>query len=563
LERAAFLAVFALILAAPFEAAAPLVRAFGLSFTNLELVAVAALVPTALWLGITRDRRRLGTPLTLPGILLVCCLFLASFPAVHPQIAFRFSGRFLAGFLIFLAVCAVATRLRRVDSLLLAAACSGGLVSLLAAFEAWEVSFVPEYLEAFRGRPFFVGGELRATSTLLYPTVASMYLEMTYALTLGLFLARVEQRRRPAAGFLFLLLGLTAYAVILTFSRAGLVSLALIPAVAAAVWFYRRGSARGLKALGAVGACTGLLVGLHLVGDPQFRLRLTTDDPTHWYRAEYRVPEHLEMEAGKLHSVTLTVTNRGPAAWDPGGRHPFRLSYHWLDSQAEEILILGGVRTELPSRIHSGESATLTARVQAPPVPGRYVLAWDLLQEGRMWFAGAGVPSARSVVRVGESVDVSLPPIELSPVPLPKRPPTLERTRLWSLALRMTAESPWLGVGPDNFRMLHGPQGGFEEWRRTVHTNNSYLEFLVSAGIPGGVLFLWLTVRLLRATWKRGSGIVPAELPYFAGVAGAVAAILVHGLVDYFFPFTPTYVMIWTVFALACRECKPEESIRA
>jgi hypothetical protein len=558
MDRAAFLAVFALILTAPFEAAEPLVRWFGLSFTNLELAMVGALGVAGLWLGAAREWRRLHTPLTLPGILLVCCLFAAALQAAYPQTALRLTGRFLAGFLVFLAVCAVATRLRRVDALFLAAACSGGLVSLLAVLEAWQVSVVSDYLEAFRGHSYFVGGELRASSTLLYPTVTSMYLEIAYALTLGLFLSRVEQRRRAATGFLFLLLNLTAYGVVLTLSRAGLASLAIISATAAALWICRRGSPRGLKALGAAGAAAALLVGLHIVGDPLFRLRVATDGPAGWYRAEYQVPESLEIQAGQLHTVPVTLTNRGPAAWHPDGRHPFRLSYHWLDFQTERLLVVDGLRTELPSRIHAGESVTVTAQVQAPAVPGNYLLAWDMVQEGRMWFAAAGAPSAHTGVRVLGPVDPDRPRIQPSPSPLPERPPTVERTRLWAQALRMAVENPWLGVGPDNFRMLHDAGEGFDEWSRTVHTNNAHLEFLVGAGIPGGVLFLWLTLGLVGKTWTRSSRVVSAELPYFAGVAGAVAAILAHGLVDYFFPFTPTYVMIWSVFALVCSEWQPE-----
>ena len=40
------------------------------------------------------------------------------------------------------------------------------------------------------------------------------------------------------------------------------------------------------------------------------------------------------------------------------------------------------------------------------------------------------------------------------------------------------------------------------------------------------------------------------NLAFWVGAMAAAAAILVHGLFDYFLGFTPTNLMIWTTFGL-------------
>jgi O-antigen ligase len=80
-----------------------------------------------------------------------------------------------------------------------------------------------------------------------------------------------------------------------------------------------------------------------------------------------------------------------------------------------------------------------------------------------------------------------------------------------------------------------------------VHSNNAYLEVLAGCGVIGAAALLWLMVvvaRSIGALWRVATD---ARLPLVAAATAACAAIAVHGLVDSFVTFTPTYV----AFAIA------------
>ncbi|HEX8967400.1 MAG TPA: O-antigen ligase family protein, partial [Chloroflexota bacterium] len=130
---------------------------------------------------------------------------------------------------------------------------------------------------------------------------------------------------------------------------------------------------------------------------------------------------------------------------------------------------------------------------------------------------------------------------------------TPRRSDLWTAALRMLAQHPLLGVGPDNFRHVYGTYLGLSTWDERVHANNFYLEMLADVGLPataafGGLLAIVgvCLVRCLRAEPRAA----PVRL-WAVGLAAAMAAFLIHGLLDYFLEFTPTYLLFWLVAGLA------------
>ncbi len=73
-----------------------------------------------------------------------------------------------------------------------------------------------------------------------------------------------------------------------------------------------------------------------------------------------------------------------------------------------------------------------------------------------------------------------------------------------------------------------------------------YLEFFVGTGLIGGVIFLWFLWRALKTLGQTWQTLGPEKLKLFVGLAMALSAFFLHGLVDSFFEFTPTYLMIWT-----------------
>lgn len=89
--------------------------------------------------------------------------------------------------------------------------------------------------------------------------------------------------------------------------------------------------------------------------------------------------------AGALGEVEVEVENAGTAVWRAG----INAAYHWLDERGNPI-VWDGLRTPFTEAVAPGGRRALPMRLRAPIPPGRYRLALDLVDEGRLWFAEAG-----------------------------------------------------------------------------------------------------------------------------------------------------------------------------
>ena len=105
---------------------------------------------------------------------------------------------------------------------------------------------------AFRPFVAHVGNQVRASGVFQYPTIASMYLEVLFALSLPVFASMVD-RRRPA-GLLLASIAIIAMtqATVLTFTRAGVVTMLASLAVVVAIRYRARGADRVVAWLSAV-----------------------------------------------------------------------------------------------------------------------------------------------------------------------------------------------------------------------------------------------------------------------------------------------------------------------
>jgi len=92
------------------------------------------------------------------------------------------------------------------------------------------------------------------------------------------------------------------------------------------------------------------------------------------------------IRAGSRATGRVYVENRGTADWRPGR---VKLSYHWLDEHGIPI-VWDGARSELPQPLDPGDAQAVEATLRGPIPPGPYVLAFDLVEEGRFWFAELG-----------------------------------------------------------------------------------------------------------------------------------------------------------------------------
>src|SRR5262249_8961466 len=97
-------------------------------------------------------------------------------------------------------------------------------------------------------------------------------------------------------------------------------------------------------------------------------------------------PALKRIRAGTRAWGRVRVETRGTATWRPGR---VKLSYHWLDPHGNPI-VWDGARSELPQPLGPGQAETVDAAIRAPIPPGPYVLAFDLVEEGRFWFAELG-----------------------------------------------------------------------------------------------------------------------------------------------------------------------------
>ena len=93
--------------------------------------------------------------------------------------------------------------------------------------------------------------------------------------------------------------------------------------------------------------------------------------------------------AGVEGTARLQLENAGSAPWRSRGREGLQLSYHWLDPLGNAI-VWDGPRTALPRVVSPGEMVEMVVPVAAPRPPGRYRLAFDLVEEFRFWLEEVG-----------------------------------------------------------------------------------------------------------------------------------------------------------------------------
>ena len=536
----AFAGVAILMLVAPFERIEPLVRFPGQSISNLEAALVAAGVAWTCALCWTRRAPIWRTPVTGPWLILVAAMTCAALVAPTARLnGFHMTGRMAAAFVVYLlAVNAVTTRARLIAAVALAVV-AAVVVSVLAVLEYLTVPAVLLWLKAFRTQVMTVGAVVRAGGPLQYPTIASMYLEVVFALGVGLMVAARDDSRSGRAGTIFTALLLIAYAITLTFTRSGLLLMAVVIVWVLAMRVRRLGFEAGGRLVALLGVCVaGLLLASRSVDS--IWLRFTTEGQESWYRASVAAPAQVTLATGATTAIPITVTNLGRLDWSSSADSPFFLSYHWMLSDDERYVIFDGVRTPFASTVSQGDTVSMRPVVRAPRRPGRYRLVWDVVQERRTWFSDEpGAITAISYATVDGPPFAG--PMQAFPRPRPAWRPG--RLVLWRAAVRMFAAHPLLGVGPDNFRLTYTSYTDLRRGDPRTHSNNMYLEMLAGGGLVTAVAFVWWLWRAARMSAVGVARTADGRGGVSIGIAAAGIAILLHGLVDSFLAFAPIYIL--------------------
>ena len=542
--------VCALVLVAPFEALAPLVTLPGQSLSTVEAALVAVLGAWAASLLAARTFPAWRAPLTLPWLVVIASMLAAAMAAPGFQAnALHMVGRIALAFAVYLLVVNAVLTVSRLRAVLAAGTIAGAAVAILAVLEYIGIHWTLRFLSAFRGSVALAGAQVRASGSLQYPTIASMFLEVVYAFALGLMLMAIDARQRTAAVLSGVMAVLIAQGIVVTFTRSGLITMASTLAVVGG-WRYRRaGFERGAVALGILAALFGLQL-LSSRSAESLHLRLTTETLETWFRAEINAPRELTLATGSRTTVPVQLRNSGGATWDSSVPQPFLMSYHWLLADQRTVVIWEGLRTPFPARVLPGSSISVNALVEAPPEAGDYRLIWDVEQRDRLWFSTEpdAVLHATRVQVTGPRAGPPLKPLRMT---LPANTVRPGRFVLWKAAADLLTAHPLLGVGPDNYRLLYGEQAGLATFDRRMHANNMYLEMLVGGGIVGGAAFAWLcwaAARQALATVHGAGGEVPHAA--IASLAAATLAIGLHGFVDSFLSFTATYILFAVTLGL-------------
>jgi hypothetical protein len=537
-----FAGVLAVLICAPFEATRPLVRLPGQSITTLETVLLAAFAAASWAVVRSRSLPVWQTPLTAPGVAALAALTLAALFAPYERAnAIHMVCRLmLAAGLVLLTATAVTTSARG-RTLMLVACAIGAVAAVLVALDFARLPFGQQLLAPFRLQTATVGAQIRASGSFQYPTIASMFLEITFACGAGLLAFVAGPQRGREAAFLMAALLLIAAAIVLTYTRAGLITMASSLAIIALCRIRQAGVDRAVGRLGALAAAIAVMIPLSRSAEAT-RLRLTTEGQNGWYSARIDAPPRVTMAAGSRITVPVTLTNVGQVTWDSSAPQPFGFSYHWLLADSDRVVSWEGIRSMFGEPVRPGDRVTVQAELEAPRQPGNYRIAWDLYQEHLLWFSTE--PDAELTISTA-TVDGTWtgPALDANRLPvMPRRANRPSRGVLWTAAWRMFKERPWLGIGPDNFRLRYGPYAGIAEPDPRVHTNNMYLELLIGGGVLAALAVIWFSWRLIALLLHVvRSSIGGADAPVAAGAVAAVMAIALHGLVDSFLSFTATY----------------------
>lgn len=598
-----FAALLLLAFSLPFELETPWLRLGPLILTNVE-IALAAVLVLALLAGPPRSNPPNGvnggdnsSPAPrVPRLWLALALWFILGMLVSAWLAPEFRGnalkatlRTVEGMLVVPALLWLAPTARRGRAMALALVAGGALAALIGLAEHLAgYDFV--WLSVLRPMPTYAGPFLRLSGSFDYANQAAIYIEATLPFLFALTLEAASEAASGAqpgrlryvlvaAGILGLLLYIQA--AILTFSRAGFVTIILVIGFIAAIGIFSRwrsgADSQGSRTRNAhsssapyplspgpypllwAGLAAGViaLVAANWLLSPSFRLRLQSEVDTEWYRSRIDAPAELELRANELRTLLVTVINQGTLSWQPEGVNPFRLGVRWQHADTGDEL-LAQPMWPLTEAVPSGAATTLQIPLRAPMEAGEYRLIWDMEHENVNWFDARG--DARTVTAVtvvgepdpasasdGESLGTATaPPLQFD-APLPGR------RELWAIALRLIGEHPLTGIGLDNYRLTYSryrpddPMPG-TALDQTVHSNNWYLETVVSLGIVGALPFLiWLIVLV----WGIIRSLRHPRVTLMQIAAGAgLLTFVVHGLLDYFLLFNATATLFWMIAAL-------------
>lgn len=139
-----------------------------------------------------------------------------------------------------------------------------------------------------------------------------------------------------------------------------------------------------------------------------------------------------------------------------------------------------------------------------------------------------------------------------------------QRLLLAHVGLEQRGESPWVGIGPGQFRVRFVPKvaellgseasdylkGRLENLKsfRPIHVHNDYLEILVEWGLVGYASALLFLILILVLAWQRLRAATPDERWFRLGCVASICAAMAYAVLE--FPLhLPTHLMLIALLA--------------
>ncbi|MDO8735467.1 MAG: O-antigen ligase family protein [Thermoleophilia bacterium] len=530
-----------------FEIKTPVVSLGSVGFTSSEVAAGIFIVLSLIYGAGERAWYFSRRALDLPVLLFVLVNFLSTALAAEDKpTAFKFSLRMMYAGLVYLAVSRLPGKSRAHLFMAGTVAATLIVVTMIGLAENY-ITFIywPDVLEPFHEGIITFGTfyNVRVASTLPFPTLLSMYLELALpiALVFGLWLRdRPGSRRRWLEMGMVVLMGAVMVVQTYTFTRSALVAIpASMIGGAALAAVYGYGRRVWILLLTGVGLLAAVVI-LSLLFSNKVASRLDVAEQENHYGAEYTaisIPTDLALD--QVATARMHIKNTGTINWAPEGGDEVGLSYRWLTYPDKEIRQdIEFLVTPMPHVIHPGEEADFDVDFRAPDRDGKYVLVFDLAKAHVGWFSSAGVaPLTLPLEFTGGS---SKPFVVSEPRDnFEAREPdfiTSTRSQLWRAGILAWKANPILGLGPDQFRKHYFDYMPELQHDEKVRTHNILLEAAATTGIVGlaVMVFLlvqtvWLQFQLVRKRdWNTSFRLVSLAL------AMATIAYLFHGVLDYF-----------------------------
>lgn len=552
------------IFSAASEVRYPVVSVGFVSFTISELMAGLFVLATIAWAAVDRGRFFSWRVLDLAVALFLASNFLSVAAAADKPSALKFALRMTFAALVYLGISRLPSRARSHLVVAGAAAATLGLVTIVGLLEAyvrsvdWASLLSPWHEGIITFGTFF---NLRVSSILPYPTTLSMYLELVFPLALAAGLWLVSRQAGSARKALLstgIIAGTAAVMLVQmnTYTRTALVAgpVSLLMAAALALLF---GYGRRVAAFFALPAAILILI---LAGSATINnttaTRLGLAEQERIYGAEYTLLDlPNDLKPGGQYTARVRLKNTSDVFWDTEGSEGVTVYFFWFSYPEREMEPeIPYFETDLPKEVAPGESLDMDIGFRTPEAPGRYILLLDLITGGVGSFSSVGVPSLMiplELDRSGFHRFTLLDENESDEVAVPA-PSSPTRRQLWLAALKAWRAHPLLGMGPDQFRKHYAEYMPELEQDDRVGANNIFLEALANTGPLGlaAMVFLlgtagWRGLQLVRdRSLNRSCRLISL------GLLSALAAYVLHGLLDYFLWQTGIAFMFFTELGL-------------